>query len=117
MTTSVFDRVYPIEVVPDVYRDGRPCWLARHPDLPGCAISIDTREEAEAALADARHVYLEYLVENDLPIPEPTPEQALARSVTTVPLSKTKVFYWVTEFGGRALTPSHSTPAVQVTTA
>lgn len=72
MTTDVLDRWYPSEVVHDVYEDGSPCYLARHPDLPGCSVNGDSLEEAESLLVSAKRVYLKHLIANNLPIPEPT---------------------------------------------
>jgi predicted RNase H-like HicB family nuclease len=51
--------------------DGSVRYVAEHPDLPGCMSDGGTPEEALANLDDARRLYLETLLINGLPIPEP----------------------------------------------
>jgi predicted RNase H-like HicB family nuclease len=42
------------------------------PDLPGCVASGDTIEEVEAEIGEAIRFHIEGLVEDGLPVPEPT---------------------------------------------
>jgi predicted RNase H-like HicB family nuclease len=63
--------LYPVVIHPDVYPDGSMCWVAKHPDLPGCMAHADTVKEAEDLLAEARAVYLEYLDSKDRGPPLP----------------------------------------------
>jgi predicted RNase H-like HicB family nuclease len=63
---------YVIEVVEDETTDGEPCYLATHPDLPGCMSHGATLDEALRNLADARQAYIQSLLEDGVPVPEPT---------------------------------------------
>ncbi|MBZ0111962.1 MAG: type II toxin-antitoxin system HicB family antitoxin [Thermoanaerobaculia bacterium] len=42
------------------------------PDLPGCIATGDTREEAEINMHEALEMHVEGLIEDGMPIPEPT---------------------------------------------
>jgi len=54
-TTSV---QYPVVVYPDICTDGAFCYVAEHPDLPGCAAHGDTIQEAKSRLArPRRHIF------------------------------------------------------------
>jgi len=53
--------------------DGSLGYIAWHPDLPGCMSDGDTPQEAIENLADARRLYIESLLEDGLPVPEPRP--------------------------------------------
>lgn len=63
---------YPIVMRPDVCTDGTVCFVAEHPDLPGCAAHGSTPDEAKALLDQARAAYIRYLVEKNMPIPGPS---------------------------------------------
>lgn len=52
-----------------VATDGSPCYLAIHPELPGCMASGDSEAEALENLDDARQLYLAVLAERGLPAP------------------------------------------------
>ncbi len=52
---------YPIHVYPDQCTDGSFCYVAQHPDLPGCSAHGDTIEDARVALAHARIAYMSHL--------------------------------------------------------
>lgn len=62
---------YPVVIHPDRYPDGSRCWVASHPDLPGCMADGDTVEEARRLLDLARLAYLAYLngADRDAPLP------------------------------------------------
>lgn len=45
-------------------------WVAECPSLPGCISQGETREEAVANIREAIELYIEALVEDDLPVPE-----------------------------------------------
>ena len=47
-------------------------YSAYSPDLPGCVSTGDTYEEAESNMYDAIEMHLEGLLEDGLPVPEPT---------------------------------------------
>jgi predicted RNase H-like HicB family nuclease len=69
---------YAVEVVPDVTTEGDPCFLARHPELPGCMSHGWTPEEALANLNEARDLYIESLLEDG--VEPPLPAQRAQRS-------------------------------------
>jgi predicted RNase H-like HicB family nuclease len=48
---------YPIVVYPDYLTDGSACYVAEHPDLPGCVAQGDTIQEAKLLLMYARRAY------------------------------------------------------------
>jgi predicted RNase H-like HicB family nuclease len=45
---------------------------AYSPDLPGCVATGDTREEVEKNMHDAIELHVQGLLEDNLPVPEPT---------------------------------------------
>ncbi|MFO7679048.1 MAG: type II toxin-antitoxin system HicB family antitoxin [Chloroflexota bacterium] len=45
-------------------------WIAECPSLPGCMSQGETREETVANIREAIAVYIEALVDDDLPVPE-----------------------------------------------
>ena len=59
---------YRVELVPSV--EGG--YVVRLPDLPGCVSQGDTVEEALEMIRDAQRGWLEVMLENGRPIPEPT---------------------------------------------
>jgi predicted RNase H-like HicB family nuclease len=42
------------------------------PDLPGCVATGDTVEEVEASIREAIQLHLEGLIEDGMPVPEPS---------------------------------------------
>lgn len=54
---------YAMVIHPDIMSDGRPCYVAEHPDLPGCTGYGATKEQAELSLARATEAYLRALQE------------------------------------------------------
>lgn len=47
-------------------------WGAYAPDLPGLGVGAETQVEVEVLIRDGIKIYLEELLEQGLPIPEPT---------------------------------------------
>lgn len=66
-------RPYIIFYQLDRRTDGAVCYLAWHPELPGCMSDGDTPQEALQNLEDARRIYIESLLEDHMPIPDPKP--------------------------------------------
>lgn len=62
---------YAIEVVPEHCSDGSLCYLARHPELPGCMSHGIDPDEAIANLYEAKKLYIETLLEKSQEIPLP----------------------------------------------
>lgn len=62
---------YIVRVVPEPCTDGSMCYLAEHPELPGCMSHGETPEQALENLRDARHLYIETLLQKDQPVPKP----------------------------------------------
>jgi predicted RNase H-like HicB family nuclease len=53
--------------------DETPDYIAYNPDLYGCMAQGDTMAEAMANLETARIDYMAHLLDQNLPIPHPTP--------------------------------------------
>jgi predicted RNase H-like HicB family nuclease len=47
-------------------------YSAYSPDLPGCVATGKTREEVEKSMHDAIELHVQGLIEDNLPVPEPT---------------------------------------------
>jgi predicted RNase H-like HicB family nuclease len=47
-------------------------WGAYAPDLPGLGVGAETQEEVAVLIRDGIKIYIEELLEQGLPIPEPT---------------------------------------------
>lgn len=47
-------------------------YAAYSPDLPGCAVTGDTKEEALKLMRDAIDLHIRGLREDGLPVPEPS---------------------------------------------
>jgi antitoxin HicB len=58
---------YPIELIPD--EDG--FWFAQIPLLEGCMTQGETREAALAMLDEAKELWLETALDENIAIPEP----------------------------------------------
>jgi len=58
---------YRVELIPSV--EGG--YVVRLPDLPGCMSQGDTVEEAMEMIRDAQRGWIEVMLENGRPIPEP----------------------------------------------
>jgi predicted RNase H-like HicB family nuclease len=67
MSTSDFITIVRLQ---ETTTDGR-CYVAYHPELPGCLSQGDTPEEAEANLVEATEMALEHLLAHGLPVPKP----------------------------------------------
>ena len=63
---------YSIEVVPGQTTDGSPCYMAYHPELPGCMSHGDNPEEAITGLIEAKALYIKTLLEKREEVPLPT---------------------------------------------
>jgi len=51
--------------------DGNYCYVAFHPELPGCMSQGETPEEAEENLREATEMVIRHLVSNHLQVPDP----------------------------------------------
>jgi antitoxin HicB len=60
---------YPIELIPD--EDG--FWFAQIPLLEGCMTQGETREAALEMLDEAKELWLETALDENIAIPEPRP--------------------------------------------
>jgi predicted RNase H-like HicB family nuclease len=47
-------------------------WGAYAPDLPGLGVAAETQEEVAVLIRDGIKIYIDELLEDGLPIPEPT---------------------------------------------
>jgi len=62
---------YSIKVVLDQTTEGSLCYVASHPELPGCMSHGDTPEEAMNNLSEAKELYIKTLLEKGESIPLP----------------------------------------------
>ncbi len=76
-------RSYKTILMPDVRSDGSRCFVARHPELPGCMSDGDTPAEAIANLRDARELYIQSLIEDGLEVPLPQTVVVLPTTTTS----------------------------------
>jgi predicted RNase H-like HicB family nuclease len=67
---------YPRLVRPDAFTDGSFCYVAEHPDLPGCVAYGRTLTEAADNLELARAAYLTQLISEGASIPMPASNRA-----------------------------------------
>jgi predicted RNase H-like HicB family nuclease len=63
---------YPVQIKPDHCTDGSFCYVAEHPDLPGCAAHGTTITEARTALVRARKAYISHMLSVGEKPPRPT---------------------------------------------
>ena len=66
------DAGYMIVVSKTTTTTGEACYLASHPQLPGCMASGTTEDDARENLDDARDLYLGALERRGIPAPPPT---------------------------------------------
>lgn len=83
-STEARSTEYPIRVGPDRYTDGERCYVAAHPDLPGCVGYGSTVQEAKNKLRKAREAYFRSLQARGEEPPEPSDETSVE---------------WFTDFG------------------
>jgi antitoxin HicB len=65
------DRKYQTVIKLEEATDGSYCYIAYHPELPGCMSQGNTPQEAEENLREATQMVIEHLVSNNLPVPDP----------------------------------------------
>lgn len=63
--------------------DGTEMFLARNPELEGCMAQGETPEVAQSNLLEARIDYIYFLLEDGLPVPDPTSEVTSGLSAGT----------------------------------
>ena len=61
---------YRVEIYPEPDGSG---YTASVPDLPGCITCADTMDELTEMIKDAKRTWIECSLEDDLPIPMPSP--------------------------------------------
>jgi antitoxin HicB len=79
--TEYLNLNYPIELI----RDEEGGYFANHPDLPGCGAQGRTAEEAIANLDDARKLWIETRLEDNLPIPLPLSDEPSGKILLRMP--------------------------------
>lgn len=58
-------------VVREDRRGDKACYMAYHPELPGCMAQGDTWQKAVESLREARRDYISVLQEEGMPVPVP----------------------------------------------
>ncbi len=76
-------RHYKTILTPDVRSDGTRCFVAKHPELPGCMSDGDTPDEAITNLKDARDLYIQSLIEDGLEVPLPQTVIVMPKTITS----------------------------------
>ncbi len=61
--------------------DGRPCYVAYHPELPNCKGQGETSQEAVASLNEATEMVVQHLATHGLHIP--APQNGLSMTATS----------------------------------
>jgi predicted RNase H-like HicB family nuclease len=93
MNDPAADPIYPVYVRPDRCTDGTFCYVAEHPDLPGCAAHGDTIAEAKQLLSAARAVYIRRLRASGRALPVPSKKTDIEWQAS-VPRSPTPLVNW-----------------------
>lgn len=78
---------YSVEVALDETTEGQPVYLARIPELEGCIGQGRTIDEAVSNLHEAKVDFIESLLADELPVPQPT----LLATITSSSVSTTVV--------------------------
>jgi len=68
---TLAERPYFVKIVQDETTEGGKVWVASNPELEGCFGQGETKEEAEINLTEARIDFIQSLLEDNLPVPEP----------------------------------------------
>ena len=76
---------YSTKVVPDQTTEGSLCYVASHPELPGCMSHGDTLEEAEDNLSKAKELYVKTLLKKGESIPAPKSRIVAIWQVVSIP--------------------------------
>jgi len=79
------ERPYSVELVIDETTEGQPVYVARIPELEGCIGQGQTIDEAVSNLNDAKVDFIESLLDDGLPVPQP----ALLATTTSSSISAT----------------------------
>jgi predicted RNase H-like HicB family nuclease len=87
MTNTTYAPRFATQVIQDRLTDGRACWVATHPELPGVHGHGATKMDAQLDLDAAREAYFAVLRDAGRPVPVLTPSSRLdvlesARPVT-----------------------------------
>ena len=62
-----------------VIEKGATSYGAYVPDLPGCVVAAEAREEISTLIREAIQLYIEKLKKHGLPIPEPRSPELIGR--------------------------------------
>jgi predicted RNase H-like HicB family nuclease len=84
---------YPIIVRQSQYTDGGLCYVAEHPDLPGCRGQGDNPGEAAEDLSESKLLYIQSLIEDGISVPLPSAPlpNPFVVNITTATTSRTAV--------------------------
>jgi len=76
-------RPYIVQVIKDITTDDQPVFVALSPELEGCMGQGETNEKAIMSLREARIDYIESLLEDSIPVPEPQSPATITTSSQT----------------------------------
>ncbi len=74
---TYLERPYSTYVLPDETTHNELCYIAYHPELPGCMSHGSTPEEALNNLQEATALFISTLLDMNLDIPEPMSTQVI----------------------------------------
>jgi predicted RNase H-like HicB family nuclease len=86
-------RPYTVIVFLDETTDGGTMYVALNPELDHCIAQGETTKEAQENLDQFRIDYIEHLLNNNLPVPEPKTSATITTDVT-LKVSPVKVETW-----------------------
>jgi predicted RNase H-like HicB family nuclease len=96
---------YPTMVRPDTYTNGAFCYIAEHPDLPGCVGYGNTLSKAKESLSVARVAYISQLLAEGENIPGPSPSRPSSVEWESSPSCPRSVEWESAEVSERQLEP------------
>jgi len=85
--SELANRPYTVIVVLEESTEGEPVYLAQSPELEGCFGQGKTVSEADENLHAARVDYIHSLLEDGLPVPDPSVTSTSDKFTSTVTLS------------------------------
>ena len=102
---------YPVVIRPDFCTDGSFCYIAEHPDLPGCVAYAPTQSEARRLLDKARDAYLASLTKDGVAPPPPSSRAPLITEWQGIRPMMTPAFQWTALQGSVRPKPESDTIA------
>jgi predicted RNase H-like HicB family nuclease len=90
LAEELANRPYSIEIRRDETTNGEPVYLARVLELEGCLAQGETEELAEQDLNAAKIDFIESLLNDGLPVPQPAPFTVSTQSSPGITITVTR---------------------------